>query len=146
MKHGYTCPMVRELWNLMINSGMSILVLGFSHSSIIDSLQKHNSIKQKIILHKCKTQIILWSVTNYFFKTDWPKRCQLRPLVFLSRDIPPTLGTIKYFFGILGRLSFLLRGDCHFWANVTHSAPKISIQTTIQWRRDLAAEFLTAPS
>ena len=54
MKHGYTCPMVRELWNQMINSGMSILVLGFSHSSIID-----NNIKQKIILHKCKTQITL---------------------------------------------------------------------------------------
>ena len=32
MKHGYTCPMVRELWNQKINSGMSILVLGFFHS------------------------------------------------------------------------------------------------------------------
>jgi len=105
MKHGYTCPMVRELWNQMINSGMSILVLGFSHSSIVDSLQKHNNIKQKIILHKCKTQII-WSVTNYFFKTDWPKRCQLRPLVFLSRDIPPTLGTIKYFLASWGGCLF----------------------------------------
>ena len=66
MKHGYTCPIVRELWNQMINSGMSILVLGFFHS-LTDSLQKHNNIKQKIILHKCKTQITLWKVLQNIF-------------------------------------------------------------------------------
>ena len=109
MKHGYTCPMVRELWNQMINSGMSILVLGFSHSSIIDSLQKHNNIKQKIILHKCKTQITLWSVTNYFFKTDLAQKVSIATSSVLVQRYTSDPGNYQVLFGILGRLSFLMQ-------------------------------------
>jgi len=108
MKHGYTCPMVRELWNQMINSGMSILVLGFFHS-LTDSLQKHNNIKQKIILHKCKTQITLWSVTNYFFKTDLAQKVSIATSSVLVQRYTSDPGNYQVFFGILGRLSFLMQ-------------------------------------
>jgi len=109
MKHGYTCPMVRELWNQKINSGMSILVLGFFHS-LIDSLQKHNNVKQKIILHKCKTQITLWKVLQNLF----PKQMLAQKVSITTSSVLVLWNTsdpenYQVFFGILGRLSFLMQ-------------------------------------